>query len=83
MQGFKFKIIFQLAIVTFLLGSGIIFHTWEPQVGVYGKEGDAVTNYRIQDFLNHENSIRIGIEIRPGFRIGLDSKHGLGIVFEF
>ncbi len=38
---------------------------------------------RLFGVLNPENSLRIGVELRPGLMIGFESEHGLGMIFQF
>ncbi|MGO9567245.1 MAG: hypothetical protein ACLP5H_06880 [Desulfomonilaceae bacterium] len=58
----------------------------EPVFEIRAKDGHTVVGdplQRLSDVLDAENSVRIGVELRPGLRAGIDSEHGLALVFEF
>ena len=58
----------------------------EPVFEIRAKDGTAIvgeTAHRLAGAMDPENSVRMGIELRPGMTIGFDSKHGFGMVLEF
>jgi len=48
--------------------------------GPVGLDEPGSTLVRLMD---PQNSVRVGVELRPGMLIGFDSKYGVGIIVEF
>jgi hypothetical protein len=58
----------------------------EPVFEIRAKDGHTIVGapfQRLSSVLDAENTVRIGVELRPGLRAGYDSEHGLAMVFEF
>jgi hypothetical protein len=58
----------------------------EPVFEMRAKDGHTIVGspfQRLSGVLDHENTVRIGVELMPGLRVGYDSEHGLAMVFEF
>ena len=58
----------------------------EPVFEVRAKDGHTVVGDPLQKLsgvLNPENSVRLGVELRPGLNIGFASEQGLGMILQF
>lgn len=58
----------------------------EPVFEMRAKDGTAIVGekaHRLAGVMDPENTVRMGIELRPGMIIGFHSKHGFGLVLEF
>ena len=58
----------------------------EPVFKIRAKDGHTIVGAPFQmlsGVMDPENTVRMGIELRPGMIIGFHSKHGFGLVLEF
>jgi hypothetical protein len=73
-----------LALTVTFAGFGWAFaHSITPGFQIYAKSGRRINNPSAENLIDSDNSVIVGYEPRSGLRIGFDSKHGFGIVFDF
>jgi hypothetical protein len=58
----------------------------EPVFEIRAKDGTAIvgeTARKLAGSMDPENTVRMGLELRPRMMIGFNSKHGFGLLLEF
>jgi len=57
--------------------------SYMPQFQIYSKNGKPVDLLRMDQLYQPDNFLRFGFEVRPDLRIGVDSRYGFGVVYDF